>query len=288
MIENPAVKREISHYVQTGDYDHAYRAWPEGGVLVRAQKMNAALRNALIEAVRKNTQGIAPPSGIGNIDQTALTRSKILPMVYGLFPESERSLVMSLLEKSVVFLMPENIERVLKDTPWLGTVWKLANLYLTSIGAPCLSEEAILLDGLSEETTCFVSIRYFSQNDRFADFIVHEIAHVFHNCKRMTIGLPYTRKREWLLEIEFKKRETFAYSCEAYSRIIEICSNRKQRNFLLDEYAAISRINDDRVDADEVFDILKEAVSADNGWKRILKRCSPQRRTTIKAIGQVF
>jgi len=288
MIENPAVKREISHYVQTGDYDHAYRAWPEGGVLVRAQKMDAALRNALIEAVRKNTQGIAPPSGIGNIDQTALTRSKILPMVYGLFPESERSLVMSLLEKSVVFLMPENIERVLKDTPWLGTVWKLANLYLTSIGAPCLSEEAILLDGLSEETTCFVSIRYFSQNDRFADFIVHEIAHVFHNCKRMTIGLPYTRKREWLLEIEFKKRETFAYSCEAYSRIIEICSNRKQRNFLLDEYAAISRINDDRVDADEVFDILKEAVSANNGWKRILKRCSPQRRTTIKAIGQVF
>ena len=288
MIENPAVKREISHYVQTGDYDHAYRAWPEGGVLVRAQKMDAALRNALIEAVRKNTQGIAPPSGIGNIDQTALTRSKILPMVYGLFPESERSLVMSLLEKSVVFLMPENIERVLKDTPWLGTVWKLANLYLTSIGAPCLSEEAILLDGLSEETTCFVSIRYFSQNDRFADFIVHEVAHVFHNCKRMTIGLPYTRKREWLLEIEFKKRETFAYSCEAYSRIIEICSNRKQRNFLLDEYAAISRINDDRVDADEVFDILKEAVSANNGWKRILKRCSPQRRTTIKAIGQVF
>jgi len=56
----------------------------------------------------------------------------------------------------------------------------------------------------------------------------------------------------------------------------------------LDEYAAISRINDERVDADEVFDILKEAVSVNNGWKRILKRCSPQRRTTIKAIGQVF
>jgi hypothetical protein len=32
---------------------------------------------------------------------------------------------------------------------------------------------------------------------------------------------------------------------------------------------------DERVDADEYFDILREAVAARNGWKRILARSSP-------------
>ena len=39
--------------------------------------------------------------------------------------------------------------------------------------------------------------------------------------ERRTVGLPETRQREWLLDIDFRKRETFAYACEAYSRILE-------------------------------------------------------------------
>ena len=54
----------------------------------------------------------------------------------------------------------------------------------------------------------------------FADYVVHETAHMFHNNKRRTIGLPATRRRQWLLSIEFAKRETFAYACEAYSRVL--------------------------------------------------------------------
>ena len=38
-----------------------------------------------------------------------------------------------------------------KGSSFLSTAWDLANLYLTSIGAPCLSEEAIQLEGLSNE-----------------------------------------------------------------------------------------------------------------------------------------
>jgi hypothetical protein len=34
---------------------------------------------------------------------------------------------------------------------------------------------------------------------------------------------------------------------------------------------------DERVDAVEYVDILREAVAARNGWKRILQRCSPPR-----------
>ncbi|HRF06519.1 hypothetical protein [Accumulibacter sp.] len=34
---------------------------------------------------------------------------------------------------------------------------------------------------------------------------------------------------------------------------------------------------DERVDALEDVDILREAVAARNGWERILRRCSPPR-----------
>jgi hypothetical protein len=276
--ENPALESEIERYLKTGHHDQYYRAWPEGGMLHRAQKMDAALREALIASVQHYARDASTLLSAPEVDLTALTRAKVVPMVHGLFPHTERDVMVGVLEKSVVFLTPENIVKVLEEVSFLSTAWDLANLYLTSIGAPCLSEEAIQLEGLSEETTCFVSMRYFSQNDRFADFIVHEAAHIFHNCKRETIGLPHTRTREWLLEIDYRKRETFAYACEAYSRVLELSSSRGQRKALLDEYAATSLTGDKRVDDNEVVDILAEAISSRNGWKRILKRCSPQRR----------
>jgi hypothetical protein len=43
----------------------------------------------------------------------------------------------------------------------------------------------------------------YEEKDPYADFVVHEMAHIFHNCKRRTVGLKQTRKREWLLDIAF-------------------------------------------------------------------------------------
>jgi hypothetical protein len=53
----------------------------------------------------------------------------------------------------------------------------------------------------------YVSPDYFAEEDPFADFVVHEAAHIFHNCKRSTIGLRETRTKEWLLDIEYRHRE---------------------------------------------------------------------------------
>ena len=277
----PALKQEIERYLQTGDYDVYFRAWPEGGMLHRAQMTDAVLRKALITRVQHCAREASKPLTIPEMDFTALTRSKVVPMVHGLFPQAEREVVVGVLEKSVVFLTPDSVVWILEKVSFLSTAWDLANLYLTSIGAPCLSEEAIQLEGLSEETTCFVSMRYFSQKDRFADFIVHEAAHIFHNCKRETIGLPHTRTREWLLEIDYRKRETFAYACEAYSRILELSRTRAQRKALREEYVDNSLPGNQRVDDNEIVDILAEAISARNGWKRILKRCAPQGRKSL-------
>lgn len=105
---------------------------------------------------------------------------------------------------------------------WLSTAWDLANLYLAGVGAERLAADAPKLVGLSEGTTCYLSPEYFKAPGRFDDFLVHEAAHIFHNCKRRTIGLRETRRREWLLKIEFARREAFAYACETYSRIHEL------------------------------------------------------------------
>ncbi len=133
--------------------------------------------------------------------------------------------------------------------------------------------------GVSQETTCYVSPEYFGENDPFADFIVHEAAHIFHNCKRRTVGLPETRTKEWLLDIEYRKRETFAYACEAYSRVLERGRTAAQRRALAHEYGKTTeRISDERVEPGEVAGIVAEAANARNGWKAILARCAAVRR----------
>jgi hypothetical protein len=269
-------KDEIDRFLRTGDHDPYFAAWP-GGVVEASRRGTAELKTALIAEVRRHADGIPLPDDFTGIDVVGLARKKLAPMVRGLFPRREQELVLSVLERSVVFLTPASIHDVLGGANWLHTAWNLANLYLASIGADLLASDAPRLVGLSEETTCYVSLEYFRERDRFSNFVVHEAAHIFHNCKRRTVGLPETRTREWLLDIEFRKRETFAYACEAYSRLLEL-AGRPTRTALLAELADGPMPNDETVDAREYLDILRGAVAARNGWKQILARCAPPRR----------
>ena len=166
-----------------------------------------------------------------------------------------------------------------------STAWNLANLYLLSCGAEPLANDAPRIVAMSEDMTCFVSMDYFRSNHRFADFVIHEAAHVFHNCKRRTLGLPATRRREWLLEIEFGKRETFAYVCEAYSRILELGDSTLARRKLRQELEGEAAPPDERVRPLEYIDILRSAVSARNGWKKILSACAPPRTSRSRSRG---
>src|ERR1043166_6594893 len=255
----------VKHFLQSGEYDARFAGW-SGEYLARAKQADADLRQALIAAVKLRTanQPAAP---------VASPRNGVEPMVRGLFPRNEQPVVLRVLERSVVFLSPQNIYSVLERTGPLGTAWKLANMYLNAVGAELVSDDAPRIVGLSEETTCYVSPLYFQETNRFADHLVHEAAHIFHNCKRGTIGLKQTRRREWLLDLMFQKRETFAYCCEAYSRILALGSGPVERTRLLDQLAKGSMPGDERVDAVEYVEILREACSARNGWKRILARC---------------
>lgn len=267
----------VQNYLTTGEHDPCHHGWPGGNLFATAQAGDAALRSALIAQLRSRTASLAMPPALQTTDVTALTRTRVAPMVGGLFPPQEQAAVLAMLERSVIFLTPDNIESVLQSTPWLHTAWSLANLYLASVGADMLSQDARAIVGLSEETTCYVSVDYFRDHDPCADYVVHEAAHIFHNCKRTTIGLPETRRREWLLDIDFGQRETFAYACEAYSRILMLGRTRAERQAALAAHGDGPVPGHDSVDTEEYLDILGEAVEARNGWKRILQRCAPRR-----------
>lgn len=273
---NRPIEDAVQSYLLTGDSDPLYFAWT-GDLMERARRAHDDLRGALIGAVRDRSAGLShqpvPQSGT-----VALTRAKVEPMVRGLFPRVEQDLVLATLERSVVFLTSTNIESILLGQRFDRSAWTLANLYLAGVGAELLADDAPHLAGLSEETTCYVSPDYFAEDDPFADFIVHEVAHIFHNCKRATIGLRETRTKVWLLDIEYRKRETFAYACEAYARILERGTNPVGRRALAEEYGSEVRVPDERVDPAEVAGIVREATAARNGWKVILARCGPAPR----------
>ena len=161
-----------------------------------------------------------------------------------------------------------------KYAPDLGhRAFRFAIVYLNSLGAPMLGTRAMQIVGLSLERKCYVSTEYFAEQDPFADYITHEVAHIFHNCTRETLGLAHTLSKEWLPDIAYAKRETFAYACETYGRIVEQAQGTTGRR-LLAQYARSPKPSDETVDSAELIDILTEAVEARNGWKRILARCA--------------
>jgi hypothetical protein len=273
--EASARAKAVERYLATGDYDPSFPAWP-GNVWDRESRASEEMAQALVGRVKDLSRGCSIPANAIPMDVVGYTRTKLEPMVRGLFRRDEQDAVLAVLEKSVVFLTSDNIEQVLRACTWLHTAWDLANLYLGSVHATLLGPDAPQIVGLSEETACYVSLRYFDPGDPFEDFIAHEAAHIFHNCKRHTVGLPETRKREWLLDIAYRKRETFAYSCEAYSRIVERAPRLRDRPALAAEYASKVRISAESVDPAEIGDILDAACTVRNGWKVILGGCAPR------------
>src|SRR5438445_14142 len=92
--------------------------------------------------------------------------------------------------------------------------------------------------------------------DALVSTVRQRTAHTFHDCKRRTIGLSATPRREWLLDIDYRKRETFAYACEAYSRVLELGNSLAARRLLLSEIEEGPVPPDDHVDPVEYIDIL--------------------------------
>ena len=275
----PAQGIEVAQYIASGGYAMPASAWP-GNVIDREFRQDEALRGALIAEVKRRTRRRRLHSP--TIDPVALTRERVEPMVRGLFASAEQATVLALLETSVLFVTPASIEHVLREgSNWLSTTWHIANLYLRSVGAEALGDDVAAV-GLSSDLRCYVTGEYLESRTRtarrFDDFVVHECAHVLHDAKPERIGLPARRTRERLVDLEFRKRETFAYACEAYRMIVEHSPRPRDRAAVVEELVERGVPGDETVDPSELVDILREASKARNGWKRILARCAERRR----------
>ena len=264
---------EIQRFVTTGDHDVLHVAWPGSDFLARAHAADSMLRSALIEEVRRRTKDQSPPSLPPGFLAGPFVLGKVGPMVHGLFPAKERQTVLDIFEQSLWFVTHDNIEQLLAETSWLTSAWEIANLYLGSLGLLGLNDQPVGFVGFSEERTIYCSMSYFQDQAPFADWVVHEAAHVFHNWKRDRAGLPCTRNREFLLEIAFTHRETFAYACEAYGRIQEQAKSPARRRQLLALYTQKHVPECECLARTELVSILAEAMDVRNGWALILRRC---------------
>jgi len=281
------LEREVAHYLATGESDPLGFAFPGKNTIECLTGYDCHLRKTLLDEVRRRERGRRQNQLPPDFHPTAWIRRKVQPMITGLFPAAERPVVLGVAEHSIVFLTRATGQRTIHETAYLSSAWTIANIYLYSLRAPRLGDSGSQIVGLSEETKCYVSLEYFAEKDPLADYVVHEVAHIFHNCKRETLGLPHSRSKEWLLDLAFAKRETFAYACEIYSRIMEQTHGKADRQALLTQYARGSKPSDDRVNHTELLDILADAVVARNGWKRILAGCAapkyvPSSQKTIK------
>jgi hypothetical protein len=274
------MKSEIDQFLRSGDYDPLMANWPGVNSLDRIVRGEDALRDALLAEVRRREAQVTipTPTVIADYDLPSFSRAKLAPMVCGLFPRVEQEPVLMLLERSVVFLTPENIELSIRQAGLLSTARQIANVYLVGIGAATLGDDMRGVLGASVETTCYVSLEYFAEQYELDDYVVHEAAHVFHNVKRRTAGLPETKRQEWLLPIAFEKREMFAFACERYSRILELCKRPADRRRMVENLPQRPLIPKEYGEPQELRQILTEAVNRRNGWKAILQRCAPEPR----------
>src|SRR6267154_370438 len=104
--KDPKVVDEIERYLRTGDTDFKHMAW-SGGFMDRVNQAHDDLRGALVHRVHQLVRGRSHHP-VPDCDTNPLTRSKVEPMVRGLFPRAEQGLVLAALERSVVFLTSAN------------------------------------------------------------------------------------------------------------------------------------------------------------------------------------
>lgn len=287
------VDDELARYIATGrDDPDGWHAYPGQTIVASMTAHASALRAALLERVRTLEAGRSPPQ-VPETISSAFIRDRLRPMIDGLFPADERARLLDVVTNSIVFLTQTVAHDLIATTSWHSTAWDVARIWLASIGAPPLSDDATGLLGLSEGTQCLVSLDYFEdlEADPFADYVVHEVAHLFHNNKRRYVDLPAKGRHEWILDIEFRKRELFAHACEFYSRIAAAAIGRRGREALVEEFAPRAGGFSEQVDADVLVDVLREASGARNGWQRILRRCAPsprrgRSRATEAAVGE--
>lgn len=173
----------------------------------------------------------------------------------------------------VLFLTADRIEQAIRTAWFDSNAWSIANTYLVSVGAKPLAASHGGILGLSTDQACYVTAQYLQLPCEHDDYVVHEVAHSFHDCHCTALGLQRTERRKYPLDIHFAHHETFAYACEFYACIARAEPGREGRLARLDALARTWTGNGQHVEPALVTDILRQAICARDGWRVIRVRC---------------
>jgi hypothetical protein len=128
--------REVARYLATGESDPLACAFPGDHALERMIGNERHLRAELIAEVRRRERGHRQAKVPADVNSPSWTRGKVEPMINGLFPASERQVMLQVAECSIVFLTCEAAYQIIREVPYLESAWIIANVYLNSLGAP--------------------------------------------------------------------------------------------------------------------------------------------------------
>ncbi|MFN7147582.1 MAG: hypothetical protein ACK4YP_27690, partial [Myxococcota bacterium] len=182
-----SASESVERFLSTGEYDPRF---PDllGNIVERRRRGTAMLKDVLRRVVAWRA-GRSPIAMRLPTDVPARVRTRIAPLVYGMFDAAEAGVLVEPLAARVVVVTPSTFGALVEDVP-LRTAWDLANLLLDDLGAPPLADDTPSLDGLCAAGRAWVPPRAFAADDAFPDVVVYGAAHLLHHVRRADLGVP--------------------------------------------------------------------------------------------------
>lgn len=260
----------IDHFLRSGE-----EAWEGSGSehFTRAQfqedmaytgAVKSALRllfNSLAELLPEEIRASAPiPADvIGN---------RIEPMVIGLLPQAWRAVAMREILAHLFVLNFPGAQAALDaklSTCDLNGAWRVLWLMFEDYGLKP-EEVAVDCEGMASD---YAHVRWsaFEGKDPFSDVVVHEAAHMLHYLKPAHFDLAVRRGQERFVDVEFRHRELFAYSCEAYSRVVARGGRKDRMAFAATMLKGASSFP--RAELDASAPLVLQAAESRSSWRVI-------------------
>lgn len=256
----------VDQFLATGEHDKQFRAW-SGNAAQRKATGEAKLSRILGRIVAWRARGAPIRQGPVPPDLKGQVRSRVAPMVRGLLPRSAEA-VLAELPQRVEVVTVQRFNQQVKGLP-LGVQWSLANLVLDDLGAPPLTDDVPQIDGLCAEGRAWVLPGAFGAVQPFGDVVVHEVAHLLHSISPAALGVGSGKRP--LMRVTRAHRETFAYTCEAWSCVLRDHGDGRSLAESLQGFREGALPPDSRVDRGRLVAVLEAAVEAgvDEGWRCI-------------------
>ena len=274
-------RSRVERYLRTGK-----DSWGDSGEsFVRDLELHRAYSDAAKTAIRallQNATAHLPPPA--NPVTTEEIRHRIEPMVRGMLPAEWQEVALQEITRRTFVLDLPGAHRAIEaelSTGFLGTAQQLLFATLRDHGVDTTGIK-LKWEGVASGEYAHIRICANNSEDPYSDVVVHEAAHLLHYLKPAHYGFKMKRGQERFVDVEFAHRELFAYSCEAYARVLNQPDRHQRIAFA--EQMSDKAFSFPRGLLTDVASLVLEATKARNGWKVIRDETLVKRKTWREVI----